>query len=204
MNFEKLLSKKYICLYAGDIPSLEMYKKFIGLSICKSDEHHIKHNIENRYPIKSNCVHIYQAEDVLEHIEMEKLPAIINEIYRILKTKGVFRLSLPDYQCDVLCKRSIKDEKGRIIFDPGGGGDFVNGRVIGGGHLWFPKFEEVKKLLHKTLFKKIRFYHYYDTTGYGVINPINYEIGVVRRTPDFDSRVQNPRRPLSIVVDCTK
>ena len=108
----------------------------------------------------------------------------------------------------MLYNRSLKDEKGNIIFDSGGGGsyDYINKKVIGGGHIWFPTYSLVKQLLSSTNFEedKINFLHYYDCENNPVIKKIDYSICFVSRTPDNDIRVQNPRRPMSIVVDCYK
>jgi predicted SAM-dependent methyltransferase len=57
-------------------------------------------------PLQDNCVESYQAEDVFEHIDYDKLPEVINEIYRVLKPGGYFRLSVPDYGSDVYIERS--------------------------------------------------------------------------------------------------
>ena len=86
----------------------------------------------------------------------------------------------------------------------GVGERFLNGKVVKGGHVWFPNFEIVKELLSKTLFNKVIFYHYYDESGEGITKTIDYSIGHVTRTPDHDERVKNPFRPMSIVVDCIK
>lgn len=122
----------------------------------------------------------------------------------MLKPHGTFRLSLPDYQLDILRNRTQKSEAGELLFDPGGGGDFIDGKVINGGHVWFPVYMIVKELLEKTLFKNIRFYHYYYESGKGVVKSIDYSIGHVMRTPDHYERVKDPYRPISIVVDCIK
>ena len=203
-KFEDLSAMENIYLYAGDIPDMKEYDKYIGLSLNEWNKNHIKHNVINKYPLQDNCVNIYQSEDVFEHIEMEKLPEIINEIYRILKPKGVFRLSLPDYRCDFLYERTQKNSNGELQFDALGSGDFINGKVVNGGHLWFPTYEKVKKILDSTDFEIINFLHYYNETGEGITNKIDYSIGYVRRTPDNDDRVKEPYRPLSIVVDCIK
>ncbi|WP_201567939.1 methyltransferase domain-containing protein, partial [Psychrobacter immobilis] len=193
-----------IYLYAGDVPKNEAYQKFIGLSLTQSNFQHIKHDITEIMPLPDQCVDIYQAEDVFEHIQLDEIPNIINEIYRVLKKGGVFRLSVPDYRCDLLENRTVKDDKGELIFDPLGGGNYENGKVVGGGHIWFPKYETVKELLSKTKFNNINFLHYYDESGEAVTKPIDYSIGYVMRTPDNDERVSNPYRPMSIVVDCIK
>ncbi|MEQ8428717.1 MAG: class I SAM-dependent methyltransferase [Gammaproteobacteria bacterium] len=204
ISFSDLQQEKYIYLYAGDVPQNGLYNKFVGLSLSQENFQHIKHDVTHKLPLDDSCVDIYQSEDVFEHIEPELLIPVIDEIYRVLKPDGVFRLSLPDYQCDFLYNRTRKNVAGELLFDPVGGGDFIDGKVINGGHVWFPQYQNVKALLEKTKFRDIRFYHYYDESGNGVTNPIDYSIGHVKRTPDHDERVKNPYRPMSIVVDCIK
>jgi len=203
-SFNQIKDNPRIFLYAGDLPLLPQYKKFIGLSLTKHDSRHIKHDITQPHDLPDNSIDIYQAEDVLEHIPYAMLKDIINDIYRILKSGGVFRLSVPDYGCDILHERSRKNKTDEIVFDPEGGGRFVDGQVVDGGHLWFPRYKTVADLLTNTRFTNIQFYHYYDETGKAVAHPIDYSIAYVQRTPDNDERVQNPYRPMSIVVDCIK
>ncbi len=206
MSFKKLNAMEYKWLYAGDIPQQEEYgyPSLVGLSINHSDRRHIKHNIINPMPIPDNSIDAYQAEDVFEHIEFDKLPDVINEIYRVLKPGALFRLSVPDYRCDVLLNRAIKNENGDIVFDPGGGGAYKNGKVIRGGHVWFPVYEKVLELVKHSNFSNYEFLHYYDMDGQSVLKEIDYSKGFVKRTPDHDKRVQHPRRGMSIVVDLIK
>jgi SAM-dependent methyltransferase len=203
-TFEQLRNKSRIFLYAGHVPEMKEYKKFVGLSLSQSDGRHIHHDVTQKHPLRDDCVDVYQSEDVFEHISYDGLPVVVDEIYRILKPGGVFRLSLPDYRCDLLFDRSIKDAAGNLQFDPEGGGQFVDGKVVDGGHVWFPRYESVKQMLDGSRFKKIVFLHYYDEKGQGITNPIDYSIGFVQRTPDHDERVRHPYRPMSLVVDCTK
>lgn len=204
ITFRDIKRRQTIYLYAGDVPQNGFYDKFIGLSLNQADSQHIEHDITKPIPLPDSCVDIYQSEDVFEHIQLERLPAVITEIYRILKSGGVFRLSMPDYQCDMLSNRCIKSSTGALLFDPEGGGDFVDGEIINGGHVWFPTYEQVRILLEESKFENIHFYHYYDETGQAVTKPIDYSIGYIMRTPDHDHRVQKPYRPMSIVVDCIK
>ncbi len=200
-----LLRRQRIALYAGFVPEARVYDKFTGLSLWRNDARHIRHDIRRRHGLPDNSVDIYQAEDVFEHIALKKIPAVIADIHRILKPGGIFRLALPDYRCDVLIRRTIKNEHGDFLFDPGGGGFRQRGRVRGGGHLWFPVYETVRNLLENSPFRgSCVFLHYYDEHGRAVLNEIDYSIGYVKRTPDHDPRVQSPRRPLSIVVDAIK
>ena len=204
VSFDDLLSREAIYLYAGDIPQNGLYNKFVGLSLTQANSQHIRHDVTKKLPLPDSCVDVFQSEDVFEHIPPEKLIAVINEIYRVLKPGGIFRLSLPDYRCDILYNRTLKSKDGKLLFDPGGGGKFVDGKVINGGHVWFPTYEKIRSILENTLFEEIRFYHYYNQEGETVTNPIDYSIGHVMRTPDHDERVREPYRPMSIVVDCIK
>jgi SAM-dependent methyltransferase len=167
-------------LYAGDIPPMAEYSEYIGLSLTQKNKNHIKHDVLKKYPLKDNTVDRYQSEDVFEHIIYEQLHLVINEIYRVLKKDGLFRLSLPDYQCDILNDRSLKNEKGELIFDPIGGGKIIDGKILNGGHLWFPTYVKVKELLEKTDFIHYTFLHYYDENGTGITNKIDYSKGFVR------------------------
>lgn len=209
MTFQELLQKKFISLYAGDLPTMSNYRNNkVGLSLSRNDNFHIKHDVRNRLPIPDNTVDIYQSEDVFEHIEYDLVKGIIFEIYRVLKKGALFRLSLPDYRCDILYKRSKKNIFNQIIFDPGGGGslekNFFYTKVIDGGHVWFPKYELVKKIFIGIPFSEIKFLHYYDERGVSHTSPIDYSQCWVKRTPDNDERVRSPYRAMSIVVDCIK
>ena len=211
MKFQDIINSDNIYLYLGDMSNQRRYytkKNFIGLSLTNSNVNHIQHDVTKPIPLNNNTVNIVQSEDVMEHIEYELCKHSINEIYRLLKPGGLFRLSMPDYKCNILNNRSKKDNSGNIIFDSGGGGkyDIINNKVIGGGHVWFPTFSSVKLLLESTDFSndKINYLHYYDNTNTPVTKKIDYSNGYISRTPDNDNRVKNPYRPMSIVIDCYK
>ena len=51
---------------------------------------------------------------------------------------------------------------------------------------------------------KVQFLHYYDNSNNPIMKDIDYNLGYISRTPDNDERVKNPRRPMSIVIDCYK
>jgi FkbM family methyltransferase len=202
MSWEKLGQFPTVKLYAGDVPAFIEYEGLIGLSLHITDYRHIQHDLHSPFPLPDNSVDNFQVEDVFEHIAYDHLLSIINEIYRVLKPGAIFRLSLPDYGCDILRDRSVKDSSGNIIFDPGGGGSPENP-----GHLWFPRIDSVKNLLEQTEFAKhgeIEYLHYYNLDGAFVMKSIDYSKGHVRRTPDFDARVNKPYRPMSLIIDCKK
>lgn len=204
MTWEELCTP--IRLYAGDIPSWQ--HGVVGLSVHRSDQDHIRHDIATvGIPLPDNSVRSYQSEDVFEHIDYMKLPAVIDEIFRVLEPGGLLRMSIPDYRCDVLVARSLRKADGDIVFDPYGGGAYTIEGVIGGGHLWFPRIESMRALLARTRFTSegtIDFLHYYEEDGRPVTRTIDYTKGYVERTPDHDHRVQHPYRPMSMVIDLRK
>lgn len=210
ISWEYVKKKKKIYLYAGNLPTgivgfLHYRRKdYVGLSIEKGDHRHIFHDVTKEYPLDDNSVDAFQSEDVFEHIDYDDLPKVFDEIYRVLKPGGYFRLSVPDYRCDILYERSLKNKSGDIIFDPYGGGRFLDGKVVDGGHLWFPNYEKVLYLIESSKFNKYIFYHYTKPDGDSVLNSIDYDLGYVQRTPDNDKRVKKPARAMSIVVDLFK
>jgi SAM-dependent methyltransferase len=203
-TFQKLAGRDRIYLYAGNVPRDVHYRRCIGLSLNRWDRRHIRHDVLDRVPLPDGCVDVYQSEDVFEHVEPDRLIPVINDIYRILRPGGLFRWSMPDYRCDILINRSLKNEQGEVVFDPGGGGAYRDGKVVDGGHVWFPKYESVRSIVDRSLFRDVTFYHYYDESGRAVMRPIDYSLGYIQRTPDHDDRVRQPRRPMSIVLDCRK
>lgn len=206
LHFEDLIQRQHICLYAGDIPDEEVYSdsNIVGLSISKGDSRHIYHNILEPYPLNDDMIDTYTAEDVFEHLPYHDLVNVINEIYRVLKPGGLFRLAVPDYRNDIMIQQSLRNNNGEILYDPNGGGSYCNGHITNGGHLWFPTFEKVFSLFEKSNFEKYNFLHYFDGNGNSITHPIDYRKGYISRTPDHFDRVKNPYRALSIVVDAYK
>jgi SAM-dependent methyltransferase len=195
-------------LYAGGLDrGLPQFHTHLGLTPFEYSTRNIRHDLRQPMPLADKSVDVFQSEDVFEHIPYADLPPIIDEIFRVLKPGGLFRLSVPDYRCDILRDRSIKDDAGNIVFDPGGGGGFENGKVIDGGHLWFPVYETVKALLEQSSFARngtVDFLHYTAASGESMLSPIDYSLGHIQRTPDHDDRVQSPRRCMSLVVDARR
>ena len=202
ITWGQIRQKENIRLYAGQVPKFKEYEGLIGLSIDREDHIHIRHDIRQALPLADNCLESYQAEDVIEHIPYGELVPIIDEIYRALKPGKTFRLSIPDYGCDILYERSVKNERGEIVSDPGSYDKDENF-----GHKWFPRLDSLVNLLVKTKFSEfgsMDFLHYYNMDGTFGVRPIDYSKGMVRRTPDHDERVQTPYRPMSLVVDLIK
>ena len=204
MRWTEVRSRKPLHLYAGNI--YREHAGWVGLSLDRDDDNHVIHDCTWPLPLSDDSVDAYQSEDVFEHIKVSKIGRTLDEIYRVLKPGGLFRWSMPDYRCDVLLARVQTGKFGQIVFDPGGGGSYEGGRVVGGGHVWFPTWEKVNNLIHMSRFSNgsADWRHFYDPVFKAHTNPIDFSLGHIQRVPDHDERVQDPWRPMSLVVDLRK
>jgi hypothetical protein len=204
-DFQASNSRK---LYAGKLRrALPQFATHFGITPFYASTRNIHHDVAKPFPIPEGSIDLFQSEDVFEHIELAKMVPIFNEIHRVLSPGALFRLSLPDYHLDLNIQRCQKGPTGEIVFDPGGGGQFVDGRVNGGGHVWFPTIEVVRGLFEESLFGAhgiVKFLQYNNGDGTFKLDPVDHSLGYVQRTPDHDDRVSDRLRAISIVVDAFK
>ncbi|MGB3560397.1 MAG: glycosyltransferase family 92 protein [Geitlerinemataceae cyanobacterium] len=208
-KWKDILQNPPVRLYTGNLTHHAQQDGWIGISKVKSDESHILHNWRKLLPIPDRSVDAFLCEEFLKFIPPHQLLSVVfPELYRTLKAGGYIRMALSDYRCDVYLNRSLKDEKGYPYCDPEGGGkwDAEQQKITQGGLAWFPTYETLKALIELSPLRSCRadWLHYYDANGEPVMNEIDYSKGFIKRTPDNDNRVKNPRRPMSIVVDLYK
>lgn len=190
-------------LYAGKLRrGLPQYHTHIGLTPFQQTSRNIDHDVSRPMPLEAE-IDVYQSEDVFEHLPYDMLGQIFDFIHAALAPGGLFRLSVPDYRCDIYARRCVY-ENGKIVFDPGGGGSFSGGQVRDGGHLWFPTHENVTALFAASKFDTWEILEAYQPDGQPIMKEIDYSVGYVQRTSAHDPRVRSNPRPLSIVVDARK
>lgn len=184
MKFSDIQDNESIYLYCGNLNQNRIVLSqipFKGISSFRNDSSHIHADITEPFDLYDATVDVIQSEDVFNNIGYGIVPNILEEMYRVLKPEGYLRLSVPDYRCDVYSK------------------DLHNNT-----HVWFPTYDLIKQLVEDSSFQHSVFYHYYDEYNKPVMRDIVYTKGWIVHTPDHDKRVQKPRRPMSIVVDCFK
>ncbi len=206
-------------LYFGSLDRNQIQRLeggFIGLSLKPSHFSELRCDISRAsLPFVANSIDKVQAEDVLEHIQLSSLPKVCDEVFRVLRKGGVFRLSVPDYNSIVLKRRAIYDYEGRVIADPLTGSsvyyDFISEKTLvkhgsdGNSHLWFPTKDLLDSLINNSnlkLCESIKYWHYNLPDGNFVVEDFPNLSMPVFRCPPNDMRAEG--LPISIIVDFIK
>jgi predicted SAM-dependent methyltransferase len=173
-----LNSKIYIHLGCGDINSPE----FINVdSRIFPHIHHI-HNVEYLPMFKNDFADLVYASHVLEHISMLKLKEVLNEWKRVLKPKGVLRLSVPDFD-RIIDIYNCNDKNIEYIWTPLLGSQEYKEN----SHLSVFNFSFIKNLLKEIGFSEIRGWdpataHHHDFEDWAskniIINDKSYPISL--------------------------
>src|SRR5258708_2997963 len=135
-SWENVRSGEVRHLCAGTLSHADQdFRSRYGLRLNHPSRRNLVHDIRAPMPIPDNSVESYLAEDVLEYAPYEEIPGILDEIFRVLKPRGHFRMSVPDFRYPAYRARSVVADDGSVLFDPVGGGRFVDGKVVEGGIL---------------------------------------------------------------------
>lgn len=204
-------------LYFGSLgPQERQYRipNFTGLALKPAHDREIAHNAVDPLPFADGSIAKVQAQDVFEHLPFERVPQVMDEVWRVLKPGGVFRLSVPDYRSPVLERRSVYDFRGRVIgdlmmgaspyFDGASGDARVRFSEDGEAHLWFPRYELVTHLILKSQLRKaeIKFYQCFLDDHSFLCEPVPENEMFVQRAAPHDRRAGG--QPVSIVADFFK
>ena len=204
-------------LYFGSLGPHErqfQIPNFTGLALEPAHDREMKHDLAAALPYPGSSIAKIQAQDVLEHLAFDKVPFVLDEIYRVLKPGGIFRLSVPDYRSPVLKRRSIYDARGRVIgdllmgaasyLDPATGEARVRFSEDGEAHLWFPRYELITHLVLKSELRKaqIHFYQGFLDDHTYLCEPVPENEMFVQRAAPHDGRAGGA--PISLIADFVK
>lgn len=188
--------------------------RFVGLALVPRFDRDLPHDARAGLPFADDSVAGFQSQDVFEHVEKEKIPGILDDIYRCMRPGAVFRLSLPDYNSPLLRRRSAYDHQGNVLYDVAMGGALKAGMAGeietvlppgGDVHLWFPTYPELLALIIDSDIRRCRtiaFHHHWITPHDYVMRDFDQSLMPVSRTPPGDMRADG--KPISIVVDFVK
>tara|TARA_B100001093_G_C26611390_1_gene920357 strand:- start:56 stop:802 length:747 start_codon:yes stop_codon:yes gene_type:complete len=212
---------KELFLYHGSLSKNEpQYSdpRFVGLPLSSRNHYReILCDLNQKIPLPDCCADAFQSQDVLEHLEPEKVVNCLNEVYRVLKKKGLFRLSLPDYNSLLLKKRSVFNYKGEILGDVALGSrvltDNFNSEIYcinisppGDAHLWFPTYKIVNKYIMESDFanaSSCNWLHANIQDDRTILKKVpDNETFNISRCPPKDMRANG--LPVSLIVDLIK
>ena len=202
-------------LYFGSLGAHERQyavPQFVGLALTPAHDREIAHDLLTPLPFEDGSIAKVQAQDVLEHLPFDRLPFVLDEIWRVLKPGGVFRLSVPDYRHPIHKRRSIYDARGRVIGDLlmgasawlDGGDARVRFAGDGEAHVWFPRYELITHLILKSEIRKaqIKFHQGFLDDHTFLAEPFPENEMFVQRALPHDPRAGG--QPVSIVADFFK
>lgn len=84
----------YLHLGCGQIN----HPKFINIDMLPAPHIHYVRSVDNLSIFKDCSIDFIYASHCLEHFPFSAVPIILKEWYRVLKPKGILRLSVPDFE----------------------------------------------------------------------------------------------------------
>lgn len=120
-------------------------------------------DIRKLWPLEDGSVDFVYCSQVLEHFELDEAEKILSQVRRVLKTGGLFRLSVPDAQAVI--KKYLEDNDiwqlnesfwgyNKYEYDRSWLGRIK--RIFIRGHQWMYDKALIKKMLQKHGFTDIR------------------------------------------------
>ncbi len=157
-------SKKEINLHLGC--GKRYIPGFVHVDLDKFSHIDYYHDISKLPMFKTNSVSLIYACHTLEYFDREEVKKVLKEWRRVLKPKGIIRLSVPDFEAMTrVYFKYNKDLEHRGILGP------LYGRIViktpKGKKLIYHKttydFKSMKRVLEKAGFKNVRRYDWRKT-----------------------------------------
>jgi len=87
--------------WGAKIAKVPLINKF-GLTKLKWDEKILIHDLQKRFPWKTESIDVVYTSHTLEHFTREDGLRFLNECYRVLKKGGIIRIIVPDLKALIL------------------------------------------------------------------------------------------------------
>ncbi len=136
---------------------------FIHIDLCDMPHIDYKTNINNLPMIKSNSVELIYSSHTFEYFDRVQAPLVLKEWNRVLKSGGVLRIAVPDFDKLIEVYNKSKDLNkilgplyGRMEIDTKNGKDTLYHKTV-------YNFNTLKELLENNGFANIKRYKWEDT-----------------------------------------
>ena len=130
---------------------------FVHIDYCDFPHIDFKRDVSDLSIYQDNSVDLIYASHVLEHFKRYKIDSVLNEWYRVLKSGGILRLAVPDFESIITIYKKYEDL------------DLIMGMLYGGQdyehnfHYLAFDFKYLSKKLKKVGFKDVYRYEWQDT-----------------------------------------
>lgn len=161
------------------------HPKFINIDARPAPHVHYVRDIDNLSPFKENSVDLIYACHCLEHFSHAQTQQILSEWYRVLKKKGILRLSVPDFDLILNIYKELNENLEPII-----------GLLMGG--------QDYKCNFHKTLFNTSSLKNVLLKAGFSEVRP--WQPGQCEMTTfnDWSGHLLGEKYPVSLNFEAIK
>jgi predicted SAM-dependent methyltransferase len=157
--------EKYLHLGCGDIN----HPKFINIDLRPAPHIHYVRQIDDLSLFKTNTIDLIYASHCLEHFSYRKVPEVLREWYSVLKTGGILRLSVPNFDVLLNCYKDNNNDVNCIM-----------GYLMGD--------QNYRYNFHKTIFTKKSIRALLKSTGFKEITEWNPGSNELTSFPDWSGR----------------
>ena len=88
---------------------------YINVDIFPAPHVHYVRKIDNLKPFADNTIDLVYASHCLEHFSYRKTGHVLEEWFRVLKPRGILRVSVPDFDLLVEIYKSFGNDINRIL-----------------------------------------------------------------------------------------
>lgn len=124
---------------------------FINIDAIPKPHVHYVRAIDNLFLFKNNTISLIYASHCLEHISYRELSTVLDEWYRVLKTEGILRLSVPDFDLLLEIYKESGNDINSIMQPLMGDQDYKFNY-----HYAAFTYSSLTTLLHETGFREVR------------------------------------------------
>ena len=149
--------KLHLGCWHRDIPG------FVNIDLCDMPHIHHKSNIDDLSIIESNSVELIYSSHNFEYFDKVEAPKVLQEWNRVLKSEGVLRMAVPDFEKLIEVYRLSGDINkilgplyGRMEIDTKKGKEILYHKTV-------YDFLSLQKLLEENGFKNIKRYGWENT-----------------------------------------
>lgn len=151
-----------------------IYEHYVSVDLNPTEGWSVRHDLRTHIPLPDESVERILSEDFMEHLKVHEIRQLLAECFRLLKSGGIMRIGVPDYN----------NPKDRPFLEKG-----TDPRLP--LHTTLTQYELMNDIIEQCPFSRYEFYYYWNEGRFFRKN-IDYSYGFIKRTPDNDPR--NRRR----------